>query len=255
MQNILIMESYKEYTKVIDVFSFEDYVNKIRVVEKEIRDVEQLIFRGQSVDKDLYPKIGRKEYSVANRLEYEKRIFEEFERLSIPYLKNQNLSKWDILALAQHHFLPTRLLDWTENPLTALWFAFNEESQIDTQRIVWVYGFSKDNIIRPGDNDPFEQQVTKVFRPKHITLRLTSQTGWFTCHYYSPADKRNKYSALNRLKRNKLRLYALKFTGENEDLRNDILNKLNTFGINSYSIFPDLEGLCKYLEWKIYKRK
>jgi hypothetical protein len=35
-----------------------------------------------------------------------------------------------------------------------------------------------------------------------------------------------------------------------ETIRNDILNKLDIMGINNFSLFPDLEGLSQYLEWK-----
>jgi hypothetical protein len=76
-----------------------------------------------------------------------------------------------MLALAQHYSLPTRLLDWTENPLVALWFAFNEIARQETKRVVWCFGVKKENISRQNE-PPFDITRTRVFNPKHITINL-----------------------------------------------------------------------------------
>ena len=90
------------------------------------------------------------------------------------------------------------------------------------------------------------------YKPKHITKRIVNQTGWFTSHYYG--KEKNTYSALNNLKPHWLHLYRITFSTKTNEFRSNILKQLNTFGINSYSIFPDLEGLTKYLDWKTYKK-
>jgi hypothetical protein len=84
-----------------DINNFDEFLSAIKTAKDELTehlkalaqdnstrnsDIEYLIFRGQPVDKDLYPRIGRPEYKRDNRKsgEIEKAIFEEFKRLSIP---------------------------------------------------------------------------------------------------------------------------------------------------------------------------
>lgn len=226
--------------------SFEDYVKEICHIHLalNIHFGDFTIYRGQKEDKPLLPSIARDGLPTKEVIKKEINIFEEFRRLSYPHLDSRINpdDDWSMLALAQHHRLPTRLLDWTANPLAALWFACIEEKEQgdNSDRIVWMFVIKEHDIIM-NIKSPFNQEKTKVFRPNHITKRITSQNGWFTVHKFDE----DKIIPLDIQFDGRFVRYLIP-----ENQRFNILNKLDAMGINNYSLFPDLEGLSHYLEWK-----
>jgi hypothetical protein len=208
-----------------------------------------LLFRGQKDAKwDLMPKIAREEYNIIGDdfIKKEEQILSEFKRLARPYVNNDIFSNpWDFLALAQHHGLPTRLLDWTLNPLVALYFAFWEQDNSIKNRALWLMEINPDELADCENFSPFNTNKTVAFKPNHITQRLISQNGWFTTHKFILKDKR--FAKLNNLSSFKRTIIKVQFTN---DMREEVLTRLDSLGINEFTLFPGLDGLSKYLEWK-----
>jgi len=66
----------------------------------------------------------------------EEHLLRHFIRYSRPYLALEPANAWELLVVAQHHGLPTRLLDWSQSPLVAAHFA-TIKGKPGTNRVVW----------------------------------------------------------------------------------------------------------------------
>lgn len=211
------------------------------------------LFRGQSTDEPLCPRLGRLKLK-RDLLTAERDMFLEFKRQAAPFADLGRVNDWDWLALAQHHSLATRLLDWTLNPLAALWFAIHLPPEEDRARkatrdgVLWIFptkqdDWVRDDIILKGKPSPFDVPRTGVFRPRHIARRITAQAGCFTVH---PITDRG-FVALERNKRYKKRLIKLSIPAENFwSIRSD----LDRCGFNNATMFPDLDGLSRNIQWE-----
>src|SRR4051812_35610338 len=102
--------------------TFGDFIKYL--TEECKNDEDTVLFRGQREDKPLLPRIARViPRRTSTVLEIECEMFDQFRRESRPRLPAGTWTDWDLLVIAQHHGLPTRLLDWSKNPLAALCFA------------------------------------------------------------------------------------------------------------------------------------
>ena len=205
----------------------------------------RFLFRGQPVDKPLLPKIARL-VVPENALVAERRMLEDFKRQALPFLDHTPASDWEWLAMAQHFGMATRLLDWTINPLAALWFAVERPATDKFPGVVWYFEKTDEELLDVELlADPFGIDKTRVFQPRHITRRIIAQSGWFTAHRYLET-KAKKFVALNNNSRYKSRLSKLVIPpGAFADLRRD----LDQFGVNASSLYGGLDGVCRHVEW------
>ena len=177
-------------------------------------------------------------------------MFDEFSRESVPYLDCRPRSVWQWLALAQHNRLPTRLLDWTRNPLVALWFAVKDPPKTEQPGVVWVLYpgaaesvHNTDATYANGVPDPFSIKKTYVYFPEHVFPSIQAQAGVFTVHHrendhFPPLDTTIESSDLLL---QKIEIPANEFT----TLRYELFR----LGVSPASLYPGLSGLVDKIRY------
>ncbi len=257
------------------ISSLTEYIDRIKQlrtfwrIDKETRygEIESVWFRGhEQADWKLIPKLYRPEYRGASEAE----IRQEFQIRAQQLLQGGRLptDKWEWYFLMQHYGVPTRLLDWTDNPLVALYFALhspvNDDREPDTNAAVWMLNSwwlnrrSLRSIDGPMLFDWHEAQQylpdleeafagrdkVRVRRlaaidPPHVDRRLAAQGSHFVIFGANHDLMRMKAT---RSKRDRVRQIAKIVVSRRatSDLRAD----LDLCGITRPLLFPDLQALC-----------
>ena len=234
-------------------------------------------FRGHSrIIQELTPGIYRKPYSSRIYKEFrpdiEFQLAEDFKRKAPSVATNlpntENHIEW--LFLMQHHGVPTRLLDWTENILIATFFAV--ESDLDKDGELWTFlpwqlneshGFyglpsnSKNMTLQFLSHEIFHNNPEKLkeeyglsetpkapmaFLPPLMHPRMNAQQSCFTIH---PSPQKG-YSIPEIISSNR---YLMRYIIP-KNLKKTFRSNLNNLGITYRTIFPDLVGLAKSLRDK-----
>lgn len=215
-----------------------------------------------------------------NATEYEGSLEHHFLIGHKSYIDTHGLGDWETFALMQHHGLPTRLLDWSESALVALYFALTSEPSSNAYRVVWVlnpYALNKATIgrdflycpaamnnrsITANSSElnlnsylpPNLQPENSGVRPEHpIAInstqhlkRVSSQKGCFTVHG-------SKTQSIDTYLKADKDFHMIKIDARTKKARKDLLTTLSLMGINEEFIFQDLDSLCNRIkrEWNV----
>lgn len=199
------------------------------------------------------------------KADLEEYILRSFIRYSRPYFHSPPVNEWEVLVAAQHHGLPTRLLDWTYSPLVAAHFA-TVESRVTTDRAVWRLDwkavhrrfqlpdlalliqdlegmFGSDRrptpaalFAMPAEARPF----ACLLEPPSLDVRIVAQSAAFTLC----SDKRQSFDRF------------LEQHGLGESLTKIVIpaaecgtirDQLDLVSVDERRLFPDLDGVAAHL--------
>ncbi len=191
---------------------------------------------------------------------HEGTLLEAFKLRAPTFLPHQPATDWEWLFLMQHYGLPTRLLDWTESSMIALYFALRD-SPGDTDAAVWAmnpwwlnkqtfgdYALFPADHSRARDHAPLQAsarlkgKLPLSITPIHSSPRIVAQRGVFTIHG-------TERGALDRLAagRGRKREVCLRKMLIPKERIAGIRRELSVAGITESLIFPELSGLCREL--------
>jgi hypothetical protein len=231
-------------------------------------------------------------------------VLEVFRNHLMTHVQHLPRTDWEALAIAQHHGLPTRFMDWTTNPLVALYFAVRETRTDDDDKPVnsAVYVLISDpprytdfsrkqqlavkpvkdlatkpvrsasgyeefgvegidskedesplpateataadehavDTATPPAPSPFEIKENVIYHPPHISPRMRAQDSvLLACQ--QPFEALEERDCLEIIIR--------------QDAHDDIRRRLDQYGVFDRQLFPDLDGIAKWLRYRVFESK
>ena len=224
----------------IRIESFIDYHNIVSDIAQSGPGT-RYFFRGVPDAKfDLIPSIGRLDLSV-NAYYSEENIFSMFKCQALQFIDRVPENDWEWLALAQHSGVPTRLMDWTSNPLIALYFAslpmLPDHPELESDEFAVYHLIKKDGVIYDlTPEGPFNITDNQIVSIPHVSPKMKNQFSYFSIQ----TDATKPFNDI--IKSN--RFLKIIF---NSSMKKEIQSILFGYGINESTIYPTIEGLAKYL--------
>jgi hypothetical protein len=220
-----------------------------------------LFFRaGRRFGRPRTDPVAEREFrEMVDKLEYD--LFYEFEMRVRGLGGSRSADSWETLFMMRHHGVPCRLIDWTETLGVAVHFALSASRTSDAPG-VWVLNpyrlnarlgdrdlYAPDRLIGRSEPMHYDAIITSdVIRfgfetplalyPQHSNPRLRAQGGYFTLHGDDPRPLEECAPD------------CVSFVELPRDARDSAEAFLQLSGINEFTLFPDPDGLARFLNRK-----
>jgi hypothetical protein len=211
------------------------------------------LFRGQSEAWPLLPKLFRMFEGKSDHIEHcEARLMMNLRnRVRIGGVNKDGdvrslgvNNDWDLMSIGQHYGVPTRLLDWSEDSLVALYFAVEHWSSLSP--IVCFYPAGEEEVLSDDKKSklhPFKEPHTKIFRPIAHSDRVRSQNGWHTSHaIHDRGIKGGRVIPLLSMEHWEKNVWKIRIDPRNA---HEIQKQLADRGYDRPNVYGDFSQICK----------
>jgi hypothetical protein len=226
----------------------------LTALKQQAKPKQLIWFRGHSKRKwELVPSLARN----LRHLKAENALIKRFMQDATPHIDVPPREEWEWMFLMQHHRASTRLLDWTESPLAALFFAvgnnqhsridgavwcldpvaLNREASLNFQFELEVPAFGLDEVLAsylPSrvSKNPAELSPAAIVGPRN-TPRMAAQLGTFTINHrlHKPIEAISKGKHVWR--------WIIPAAA-----KKNLLKELAHLGISALTLFPELDKVA-----------
>ena len=246
------------------IASIADLLNEIAEVQKTWGEI--IWFKGHyNTEWSLLPTLLRKRNGIGSVMSGEDLAIKVFQQNAKTILDNTPGNLMELLFWMQHHGAPTRLLDWSESPLVALYFATHDEHIHDgVDGAIWflnpillnknlnineyndfIPAYSDKDIIGNYDPEYIKKNMRIQCKPAAMIAtrnnpRIQAQQGVFTIHHldFTPIEDIGDKSHIK------------KFTIP-ASAKEELKHELKRLGFSHFQLFPELDSIGKIVQEKL----
>ena len=248
------MNSWEELMGYLFHDSWNDHINRYR---------SPYVYRGMSnKGNDLSTTLDR-----LGEPHLERHLLRNFMKYSTDDSVHHERPFWHWLALANHHGLPTRLLDWSYSPLVALHFATVKLNTYDEDGAIWAVNYVDSKNHLPKEMaDVISSEGSHIFTAELLDEIVDSLSDLkalkddpYVVFIEPPSVSQrivNQYAVFSMMSDAEVKLHEWLFSTDIKcfkiiipaDLKWEIRDKLDQSNINERVLFPGLDGLASWLK-------